>query len=228
MKKTVILSTNQNPDYLNYLPYCQKAWSLLGWNTLTFMWGASKLDSGSPENRIIHLELDTMGCKESTIVQCIRLLGHRYLDEGLMMLGDVDMLPLSNYWNPDPNEITCYGIDLTGDEQIPMCYVAASVENWNKIIPEQTLEELLLNYPQSKSPHFQDYWFTVQNILTERINKLSYTLIDRRFNGHLAAGRIDRADWERTVTMGGQKIDAHMLRPFNLEQTIRVMNLIQP
>lgn len=223
MKKTVILSTNDNPDYLSYLSYVQKAWNKLGWDTLTFYLGKKRLIS-TFTNIIIEIP-SIPEYKDCTVVQVARLFGHKFID-GLIMTGDVDMIPMSNYWNPDPNEITCYGIDLTGDNQIPMCYVAAYYESWKKIIPETNIRDLLEKYPKARSDDFQDYWFVDQNILTERIGEMDYKSISRGLSGNLAYGRIDRADWEYTINNSDKKIDAHMPRPFNKEQTERIMNLI--
>ena len=30
----VVISTDNNPDYYQYLPIVKKAWNILGWNTL--------------------------------------------------------------------------------------------------------------------------------------------------------------------------------------------------
>jgi hypothetical protein len=100
------------------------------------------------------------------------------------------------------------------------------------MIPEQTMPELLEKHPNAKSDDFYKWWGVDQEIITQRINERKLEgeliLIDREFTNGLAKGRIDRADWERTINSSDQKIDAHMLRPFNLEQTERVMKLIQP
>jgi len=217
MKKTVILSTNNNPDYLNYLPYVQKAWNKLGWETLTFTHGIT-ISTKDPKNKTIDVTFAGGDYRPETVVQCIRLLGHRFTD-GFIMTSDVDMMPCSDYWHPNENKLTVYGFDLTGRSQYPICYIAMKSEYWEKIIPEETLPELLDKYPNAKSEHWETWWTVDQQIITERINvnanPESIDLIDRGFTNGLAKGRIDRADWERTLNAPGEKIDAHMLRPFN-------------
>jgi len=236
MKKTVILSTNWNPNYLNYLEWTIKAWNMLGWDTLTFYTWETDLQlpdiltESTEQNRKIHAG-HFPEYQDATIVQVSRLLAGNYIQDGIIMTGDVDMIPLANYWNPDADHITVYGFDLTGKTQYPICYIAMSAENWRSVIREYNLDELLKKYPIAKSPIWEKWWTVDQVIITERINQhkseIPLCLIDRGFSHGLAQGRIDRADWERTVTMPDRKIDAHMLRPFNLEQTKRVMNLIQ-
>jgi hypothetical protein len=89
--------------------------------------------------------------------------------------------------------------------------------NWQKIIPENSIEELLNKYDYAKSDKFNEYWYTDQRIITERILKYKYVQIDRRQNKGLAFGRIDRARWSETKNDNSPKIDAHLPRPFNKE-----------
>lgn len=211
--KTVILSTDDNLDYITCLPYIQKAWNNLGWKTLTFYLGDKEIQS-SEDNKIIKIN-PIEGFKDATIVQVSRLFGSKYTD-GLIMTSDVDMMPLSNYWHPDENTITCYGSDLTYYKHHPICYIASKKENWCKLIYEKSIEELLSKYPQSKSNNFNEWWFVDQDIITERIEKnQNRIIIPRTFYNNLALGRIDRADWEFTKNNDTIKIDAHLPRPFN-------------
>lgn len=241
MKKTVVLSTNDNPDYLNYLPYTIAAWNKLGWSTFTFLIdGASVPDVGTDTDEIknsfcVSHGMDVESLKKETVSQVIRLFAGHFVNDGIVMTGDVDLIPMANYWHPTIDNITVYGHDLTGRSQYPICYIAMSAERWREIIPEKSLAELLAKYPNAKSDDFYKWWGVDQEIITDRINKDAYCnpdgsakliLIDRGFTNGLAKGRIDRADWERTINSPDQKIDAHMLRPFNLEQTERVMKLV--
>jgi hypothetical protein len=242
MKKTVILSTNNNPDYLNYLPYVQKAWNKLGWRTVTFMVYDTPQNpfnyvNDSSNHHIlicndpaINNITSNTTWRTETVAQVSRLLAAHYVD-GMIMTGDVDMIPLANYWHPHPDNVTVYGFDLTGRTQYPICYIAMTADKWRRMIPETSLDELLEKFPNAKSNDFYKWWGVDQEIITERIDqhkrKNELVLIDRGFTNGLAKGRIDRADWERTINSPDTKIDAHMLRPFNLEQTERVMKMIQ-
>lgn len=226
MLKTVILSTNDNPDYKSYLPYVQKAWNKLGWNTLTFYLGKDNLPSNE-QNQIVYLENNNQ-FREATIVQCSRLFGSYFVDSGMIMTSDVDMMPLSNYWKPEYDDITCYGWDLTNYKQFPICYIAANTENWKKLIPEKNIAELLNKYYFSKSQNFNEWWFTDQLIITERLLAMKDKIktIDRGTANGLAQGRIDRISWNNTKLCDIQKIDAHMPRPFCLYETLDLLNNI--
>jgi len=226
MKKTVILSTNDESDYLNYLPYVQQAWNILGWNTLTFYLGNNKLES-TDQNRIIPLD-HINEYRDQTVVQCSRLFGGHFIEEGVIMTSDVDMMPLSNYWNPEYEHISCYGHDLTGYNQFPICYIAANAYNWKLLVPEKSIKNLLDKYPYPKSNNFYEWWFTDQLIITERLRAISIkpTLIDRGMSNGLAKFRIDRAIWDLTKKNEGRKIDAHMPRPFDIRETKELLELL--
>lgn len=223
--KTVILSTNDHPDYFPYLEYAQKAWNLLGWNTLTFYLGKEKIKE-SELNKVVYID-SIDGYKDVTVLQCARLFGHMYINDGQIMTSDVDMIPLSNYWM-ESDKIVCYGSDLTGGKQYPMCYISAHKDKWCQIIPEQTLKELLDKYPNAKSDNFNEYWYTDQIIATERIKNLRPILVKRGHRQGFANGRIDRAMWDHSIEMWkGKYIDAHMPKGFDIQKTEQIMNLIK-
>lgn len=225
LNRTVILSTNDNPDYLNYLPYTQKAWELLGWKTLTFYFGETPPES-TDIHRIVDITNRMSKYKVETQVQVMRLLAAHYVDEGLIMTGDVDMIPLTDYWSPKIDAVTVYGHDLTGRAQYPICYIAMNATIWREIFPEKTLDQLLIDYPSAISDDWYKWWQVDQEITTERLNNKVTCFIDRGFDSGLAAGRIDRADWAGTFDKAGDKIDAHMPRPFDQHQAERCLRLI--
>jgi hypothetical protein len=222
--RTVVISTDDHPDYVQCLPFVRRAWNKLGWRTLTFYLGRGKPEA-DPENMVVELE-PIPGYRSATIVQVSRLMGHRYVD-GLIMTSDVDMMPLSNYWKPHPEKVTCYGADLTGYQQYPICYIAAPRACWESLVPESTLMELLQSDTQARSDIFDEWWFADQRIITKRINDsmkdgMPTAFHDRGLRSHwgkdpLPVGRIDRANWQRTKNSWSRKIDAHLPRPFDRE-----------
>ena len=221
MKRTVILSTNDDPKYFHYLKWCQLAWKKCGWDTLTFYYGSTKLENAGEyltdsHNEMVDLSGESFDYRDETIVQCIRLLGGNYIMDGLVMLGDVDMLPMQNYWNPNPDQITSYGYDLTGRSEIPMCYVSAPAAKWRRLFPENSLIELLDKLPNAKSDDWNLWWSVDQQVLTKRLKTHGIDcFVDRGLVGGLARGRVDRYDWAGTLNQPGEKIDAHMPRPYD-------------
>lgn len=220
--RTVILSTDDHPDYVRCLPYVRKAWNRLGWRTLTFYLGQN-LPSADDQNLVVEIQA-LAGYRSATLVQTARLLGHRYAD-GFIMTSDVDMMPLSDYWHPSADEVTCYGADLTGYKEYPICYIAADHSAWTRMIPEASLAELLATDHLAKSDVLREWWSTDQRIITKRIDEYKarggrLRFIDRGerrywLKGRLPIGRIDRAFWWGTKNSSDIKIDAHLPRPFD-------------
>ena len=91
-------------------------------------------------------------------------------------------------------------------------------KNWTQIIPEENVDDLLNKYSCARSNDFDDYWYTDQHIITERIKSsdLPVKEINRGSDKYnLATGRIDRAALDYTANIPEQKIDCHLPRPFN-------------
>lgn len=223
MNKTVILSTNDNDSYFKYYPYTTAAWNRFGWKTLTFYLGDRELKS-TEENLVVKLN-PVAGFMTVTVVQVSRLFGHKYC-KGFIMTSDMDMIPLSNYWNPNPGEITCYGHDLNDYQQIPMCYIAMSDENWEKVIPEKSIEELLKKYPCAVSSDWMTCWTTDQTIITDRLSKINHVNVERGKVNGIAVGRIDKICWEESLRSPGMKIDCHVPRVFDFKQIEEIVNFI--
>ena len=228
MTRTVILSTNDNPDYCNYLKWCQSAWNLLGWNTLTFFFGKQQLLESTDQNRIIDITGNDLNYRVESIVQCYRLLAGHFVESGLVMTGDVDMLPMRDYWNPHPEKITAYGFDLTNYTQIPMCYVAANAARWRELFPEKNIKDLLDKFPAARSEDFETWWKVDQDAMTQRLQRHgNITHIKRGLRRGLTRGRVDRVAWDRTLNRWGRKIDAHMPRPYNEDAAVKILSMIK-
>lgn len=170
------------------------------------------------------------GIRDATISQVSRLYGAeclsgpkgRYMDpDDLVMLGDIDLIPLGDHWQPDDDKVTVYNHDLTGHTEIPMCFVAAPAKLWIKVMdltgnPWNDIERDLKNYDNAKSDDFYKWWGCDQQILTYRLQKYGYDkikFIDRGpsdLHGY-ARGRVDRAP-------GGWRFDLPELIDAHLEQ----------
>ena len=227
----VVLSSNDNPDYLHYLPIVCHAWNKLGWNTITFYRGKSQPDTfkyiDKSMNQIWRINEEST-YRDATIVQVSRSFASclPLNDDDLLMTGDVDMLPCSDYWNPSINDITCYGHDLTGFTEYPICYIAMSVANWRKVMNIQInndvftkITEMLDSQPNAKSDDFYKWWGVDQQYITEKLKTESIYKIDRGHYLGFAKGRIDRGNWQQTLT-NTHYIDAHLLRPAKSTENI--------
>jgi hypothetical protein len=157
--------------------------------------------------------------REETIVQCSRLYAANYVDEETyLMASDADMMPLSNYWEPQGEEILCYGKDLSDTHQ-PLCYVLAKAKYWKYFmnLTGNSLADMKRDLdlmPNAKSKNKQLSWLTDQDILTQKISECDTRQIPRGTDiatGY-PIGRIDRSAWDKSLKQP-LRIDAHLLRP---------------
>lgn len=222
MKKYIILSVNDNPDYLFHVPLVCWAWRKLDWEPILFFRG-EMIDpvaamvfnlagiNGSNGYQLPKIE----GYHSETITQVSRLYGACVAD-GYLMTGDIDMLPLSDYWKPDFDKLTVYGRDLT-DYHYPICYIGAPAPIWTDIMGlvdedyNSMIKYDLDRLPQASSTDKVKRWVSDQDLITERINSSSYTpiRIDRGTDKRTGypVGRVDRSHWTLDHK---QYIDAHL------------------
>lgn len=228
-QRYVVVSTNNNPDYMFYAKYMEHAWNKLGWGLCIMVTpdvhhGDLNLPSffqtsNKPPTIIITLP-DIKDLRKESIAQAGRLYATNYFEhkDTLLMTSDMDLLPLSDYWNPDHEKITVYGHDLTDYTYIPMGYVAMSVGKWREIMKttgdtkgdmiRDSKESFLKNNPYA--PDWESWWGFDWDLLTNRLasykQDITFMKRGRQSNG-FAYGRIDRGNSMSHVE--GELIDAH-------------------
>jgi hypothetical protein len=257
MKKYIVLSVNDNTDYLFHVPLVYWAWRRSGWEPILFYHGGrneitalihNTFEDGIHEGmtaemkslyRIRPGELTSIeGYQSETITQVSRLYATCFT-EGYLMTGDIDMLPLSDYWKPDMEKLTVYGRDLT-DYHYPICYIGAPSRIWSEIMTinhddyNAYIRRDLYMMPQAKSTDKTKRWVTDQDLITERINNSSYApvRIDRgtdRRTGY-PIGRIDRSNWTLDHK---QFIDCHMFHGIQnddnkFKKTLEMLHTVWP
>lgn len=216
MKKTVIISTNANPDYCFWLPICEAFWNRAGFEVFAFTNGSSKeLDFALTnfKGKSYHIG-NIEGVRHETVSQVSRLFGHLFIN-GYLLTGDVDMLTLDDkYFNPKETNITVYGHDLTGFTQYPICYIGMTSEKWSQIMEAKTIEQGIYDLCKSTyrsknaSDDFYKWWDIDQTAITDRLLGSQITHIERGVDDvtGFAKGRYDRGNWAEPSC----RIDAHM------------------
>lgn len=242
MKKYIVLSVNDNVDYLYFAPLVCWAWRKFGWEPILFyqqsrvddvvfygdysyrdqgkliIWLKKWYDENHFDKPILKFVDSIEGYRSDTITQISRLYG-ACVKYGYLMTGDIDMLPLSDYWKPEDDKITVYGHDLTGFGHYPICYIGMESSHWMKVMGivnndyNWHIKNDLDTLPQAKNPDFYKYWFSDQDLITERLNqdcRGKITFINRGQGSHgYARGRVDRGSggW---VLNQPELIDAHL------------------
>jgi len=234
MKKYIILSVNSNIDYLYFVPLTCWAWRYFGWEPIVFYHG-KKPNEGS---RFIDWFWDCQalqdnpipGCfnigqiegyRSDTITQISRLYGactiYSFQNDTYLMTGDIDMIPLSDYWKPDLSKVSVYGHDLTGFGHFPICYIGGTYHQWFEFMKldssdyNKLIKRDLDTLPQAKDPDFYKYWFVDQDLITSRLKEYGTEKVDfinrGQYSNGYAKGRVDRGAWSLNHETF---IDAHL------------------
>lgn len=220
----VVVSTTNSIDYFFYAPFIEKAWKKFGWNLCVVITEDVVISDLKLSNDAIIIRMPKIeGLRDASIAQAGRLYAASiFPDETLLMTSDMDLLPLSDYWNPDPNEITVYGHDLTWRSYYPMGYVAMSAAKWKEHmnLTGDTVADFIRDAKaeEKKSPYAQDFetfWDYDWSMMTDRLkpHESKIKFIDRGqiniADATLAKGRIDRYNWAATQNQPEPFIDAH-------------------
>lgn len=225
MKKYVILSVNDNPKYLFYVPLVAWGWKRIGWEPVLFFTGTNmdllmdepyrqaihyrNIATNEMASNWVHLLKAIPGYKSETIAQVSRLFGDCVVpSDSYLMTSDIDMLPLSDYWNPKPHQVTVYGRDLT-DYHYPICYIGMPDYRW-----EEVMEISSRDYNvqiKNNLRHQENMWILDQDLITEKIKGSGLTIsrIDRGTDKRTGypLGRVDRSNWRLDHDV---LIDAHL------------------
>jgi hypothetical protein len=216
MEKIVVVSTNNNPDYYFYAPYIKKAWNKLGWKLAV-------ISTHDVDPKLIEADYnitfpEVAGIRLATQAQGSRLYAANFLPiDALIMTSDMDLLPLSDYWHPNPEKITVFGHDLTDYSFYPMGYVAMTGHKWREImqLTYNSAEDMLRDAKETGiafSEKWEEWWNFDWDLLTKRLKPLHNSLVlitrGRRLTGTYAYGRVDRAD-SMSIPPNETLIDAH-------------------
>jgi len=225
----VILSTDNNPMYIQFWPIVAKAWKeIVGIKpTLALIADESVMVDESLGDVIRFKPIE--GVPTSLHAQVVRLLLPIYFEDEACLISDIDMIPLQKEYFIDSvahipeDHFVVYRNDWYGDnvKQFPMCYnlalgktfkevlgiesvsdIPGIIKKWHDLCFGWSTDEMMLYQYLTNWSHFND-----------RCTRLCHGAIkDIRNNGK----RIDRADWlyDEVLLKNGYYIDAHCLRPY--------------
>lgn len=244
MNKIAVISTNENDDYLFYVPLVCYCWNKLSIGVFV-MFNVSKDEKSQAKKNLVEnlpqLDYDNTfydipkitGMRQEMVTQCSRLyvvdLTHYNC---LFITSDSDLIPLSKYWQPDENEFTAYGRDLS-DRHYPICFLSANRKKWTELMNltgnfKADMERDLLPRQDVHSDKFEDYWQVDQNLVAEKLSNFKLTSIERGINSVTGypTGRIDRSSWKKSLEQP-ERIDAHLFRKgYEQENWDKIMNLV--
>lgn len=219
MNKVVALAVDKTPKYMYYVPLVTWAWRKMGWDTVVLY---AHRPIGQPryldpmEGLVTQHHKLTIIQSEfplSTVAQVSRLYAWTMFDPSIptyVLTSDIDMLPLSNIWEPIDGGIQCYGRDLT-DYHYPICYIGMDSLLWSLVTRgrgkdiDEVVDNVLSNRKELK-------WTTDQDIITEdllRFGKDDIHHVNRGVDKRTGypVGRVDRSNWRLDHDV---LIDAHL------------------
>jgi len=235
----VILSSNDNRDYLEFWNIVSEAWSEnVGIRPTLFVIGNEDLNL-STKYGDVYYQTPSDSVPSAQQAQIIRFFGTTLFPDDMCLISDLDMLPLQTRYFKDPvksldaDNIIFYSADayLPGNPAypaFPMCYMCATGNTFEKI-----LRSNIHNFiPEVETWMKHSYgWYTDEKVFFQKwwnwVDKDERTVFLRRgFNNGSAItiGRVDRSEasaYDEGMLSSGGYIDYHMPRPFsNYEEEI--------
>jgi hypothetical protein len=236
----VILTSNNNPLYLDFWPIVSRIWCLkFKINPILYFFYKNgekdlKIDDSNGEVRRIELI--------KNIPESIQVLWARYYMPSqepfkTWIISDIDMLPMSNFYFidqikniPDDHYIhinpclKTYGL-------IPSCYHIAKGYTYKKYLElpnswEESIRQVV-NSGFGSTINNNKLWFADEQFATNKIlkNKDDKFLFLER-NGGQNGFRIDRINWNYDKDKIGKEYyyDCHSIRPYE-ENKFEILNL---
>jgi hypothetical protein len=174
---TVILSSNDNPDYIQFWPIVSEAWKLMGVNPILIYTGEKKLKL---KGDVINFNIKNID--SSFVAQNIRILYPSLLTNKTCLVSDIDNLPLSrNYFldsvsSFNKNSFIIYRPDACPPNMISMMWNAAAAATWYelfKVDSEKKIEKYLNKWYTKNYSIQGKAWYTDQIKLRKHVNKFS-------------------------------------------------------
>ena len=175
---TVILSSDDNPNYIQFWPIVSEAWSLMGIEPILIYTGEEKLKL---KGNVINYGIKNIN--SSFVAQNIRILYPSLLSDRTCLVSDMDILPLSkNYFvdsvlNFNENSFIIYRPDAgLPSNMISLCWIAAASKTWYelfKVDSEKKIEKYLKKWYTKNYSIQGTAWYTDQIKLRKYVNKFS-------------------------------------------------------
>ena len=224
---TVILSSNDNPNYIQFWPIVSEAWNLMGVEPILIYTGEQKLNLKGNVINFFSKNMDS-----SFVAQNIRILYPSLLDGNTCLVSDIDNLPLSKKYFVDSvlsytdDSFIIYRPDACPPNMISMMWNAARSSTWKEIFDidsEKNLEKYLKKWYTKKYTVEGTAWYTDQIKLRKYVNKFSKknkSRIVELDDTELGFFRFNRNRLEKHFNMIQENpnlefTDFHMPRPFN-------------
>ncbi len=223
--KRVILSTNNDPMYIQFWPVVAKLWQAMGLRPTLALVAHEDCTIDTSLGDVIRFD-PLPDLPESLQAQALRLMLPTLFPNDGCLIADIDMLPVSyTYFREGaakaPNRaFVVYRNKAYQEHKWPMCYVAARGNVFKSIFGVSKIEEFPALLRTMAAAGFG--WNTDEIMMYryvkkwEKANKGSVVRL-----GHRVGPRLDRSTWENqmqtfqaTPSLISNYIDCHCPRPY--------------
>jgi len=224
---TVILSSNDNPNYIQFWPIVSEAWTLMGVEPILLYTGEQKLNLKGNVINFYSKNIDS-----SFVAQNIRILYPSLLDGNTCLVSDIDNLPLSKKYfinsvlDYENDSFIIYRPDACPPNMISMMWNAANSSTWKEIFnidSERNIEKYLKKWYTKKYAIEGKAWYTDQIKLRKYVNKFSKknkSRIVELDDTEMGFFRFNRNKLKKHINLINENpnlefTDFHMPRPFS-------------
>lgn len=237
--KRVILSTDNNRNYIEFWPIVAPIWQAMGLRPTLALIADENCPIDTSLGDVFRFD-PLVGIQTSLQAQVMRLILPVYFPDEGCLISDIDMIPIDRSYffdgasaSPD-DALLVYRDSVPGWQKYPMCYVAAKGAVFNSLFEidkHANFEEIIRKWEQ------QGYgWGTDENILYNTL--LSWETRGGHVTrlGHSVGPRLDRGEWKSDFSSVNLSdyIDCHCPRPYSeyqqtIDQVVQgVMCLLHP
>ncbi len=229
---TVILSSNDNPDYIQFWPIVSEAWTLMGVEPILIYTGEQDLNLNG---NVINYKVNNL--HSSFVAQNVRILYPSLFTDRVCLVSDIDNLPLSKDYfinsvlDFNKDSFIVYRPEACPPNMISMMWNAAASSTWYEIFnvdSEKNIEKYLKKWYSKKYSIQGKAWYTDQIKLRKYVNKFSKknkSRIVELNDEELGFYRFNRNRLEKHFNIMDENPDSkftdfHMPRPFNEYQEL--------
>jgi hypothetical protein len=231
-----IVSSNSNPEYLDFWPFVAKAWRKIGITPiLVFLYKKGEevlFDSLKEHGDILPLPV-LPSWDIVNQAQTSRLYAATKI-KGVNLISDIDMLPISEgYYKNSVAEIedvclVSYTADVINTgfylriPQYPMCYLAAHNSTFKEIIGDYEWEEFVISFMKERMGYGSDQRVFYKRLMNWGDNPTRFVKLKRGWEAGRAFNRLDKVKWEwgERELENGELFDCHMPRPYSKNKGI--------
>lgn len=205
MKKLCVLSSNNHPGYLFFIPIVEWVWNKFGLEIALFV--TSDVTETETNHRssstTLHIIPDIENVRTGTLAQTVRHFTADVLPrDAYIMVQDIDLIPLKNWWQPDLSKPSISGYpEMTGGQFIPVHYTGMTGQQWYDLMDctgdlKADMEAAMKANGRAYGKEWQEYWDTDWDILTQKVRARpaeEFNWITRGMVNGLPFGRVDRS-----------------------------------